>query len=48
MLYESVGQVLVDNVRDEKEDDNAIPNETDYDDYIMEIMPIRGLECFRN
>lgn len=48
MLYESVGQVLVDNVRDEKEDDNAIPNETDFDDHIMEIMPTRGLECFRN
>ena len=48
MLYESVGQVLVDNVRDEKEDDNAIPNEQDFDDHIMEIMPTRGLECFRN
>lgn len=48
MLYESVGQVLVDNVRDEKEDDNAIPNEQDFDDHVMEFMPTRGLECFRS
>lgn len=48
MLYESVGQVLVDNVRDEKEDDDAIPNEEDFDNHIMELMPTRGLECFRN
>lgn len=46
MLYESVGQVLKDNVKTERGND-AIPNDADFDNHIMEILPTRGLECFR-
>ena len=46
MLYESVGQVLKDNVKTERGND-ALPNDDDFDNHIMEILPTRGLECFR-
>lgn len=47
MLYQSVGDVLKRNVKEARGDD-AFPTDDEFDDHIMEILPTRGLECFRN
>ena len=47
ILYDGVGNVLVDNVK-HKQGPDAMPTDADFDDHIMEILPTRGLDCFRS
>ena len=47
MIYQSVGDVLKNNVKKARGDD-AFPTDEEFDDHVMEILPTRGLECFRN
>ena len=47
MIYQSVGDVLKNNVKKACGDD-AFPTDEEFDDHVMEILPTRGLECFRN
>ena len=47
MIYASVDKVLVDNVKSARGPD-ALPNDADFDDHVMQILPTRGLDCFRS
>ena len=47
LIYQGVGNVLVDNVHNARGPD-AMPNDADFDEHVMQILPTRGLESFRD
>lgn len=47
MIYQSVGKVLMDNVKSNR-GENAFPTAEEFDNHIMEILPTRGLETYRS
>lgn len=45
LIYSSVEKVLLDNVKKAR-GPGALPNDADFDEHILQILPTRGLDCF--